>query len=65
MSLFRQYARAEQPPASNFTTPWVPLPGMHRPPLGGKAAMLKAAKRGWKRGLQTRAITSVLKGVSK
>lgn len=56
MTLFTAYRRQEQPTVKLYAPYWLPPRREVKPPLGGKAAMARAARRGWKRGLQTRRI---------
>lgn len=60
MDTFTAYRMVEQPTVSTYTTPWIQRPENKRPPFGGKAAMLKAAKRGHVRGVQSRQVGRML-----
>lgn len=60
MTLFAAYRQADRPSLRLYAPYWLPSIREAHVPLGGKAAMLKAARRGWRRGVQSRRVVRML-----
>ncbi len=61
MTPFTAYRQAEHPSLRLYAPYWLPPRHEAHVPLGGKQAMVKAARRGWKNGLQSRRVEAMLR----
>lgn len=63
MNLFRSYAKYEHPSTRPYVPYWLTARREAHVSFGGKQAMVKAAKRGWKRAVQSRRVEMMLEGI--
>lgn len=63
MTPFTAYRQADHPSLRLYAPYWLPSIREAHVQLGGKAAMLEEARRGWLRGVQSRRVERMLEGI--